>query len=60
MNTVVIPNIRRIINERGLKQYAVCVKPRFSLASFILYPIPIQFTSFLYLYYNSKILICKY
>ncbi len=34
MNTVVIPNIRRIINERGLKQYAVAEKAGYTKQQF--------------------------
>ncbi len=34
MNTVVIPNIRRIINERGLKQYAVAKKAGYTKQQF--------------------------
>ena len=34
MSTVVIPNIRRIINERGLKQCAVAEKAGYSRQQF--------------------------
>ncbi len=34
MNTVVIPNIRRIIDERGLKQYAVAEKAGYTKQQF--------------------------
>ena len=34
MSTVVVPNIRRIINERGLKQYAVAEKAGYTKNQF--------------------------
>ena len=34
METAVIPNIRRIINERGLKQYVVAEKAGYSKQQF--------------------------
>ncbi|WP_297642810.1 helix-turn-helix transcriptional regulator [uncultured Bacteroides sp.] len=34
LNTVVIPNIRRIIDERGLKQYAVAEKAGYTKQQF--------------------------
>lgn len=34
MNTAVVPNIRRIINERGLKQYAVAEKAGYTKQQF--------------------------
>ncbi len=34
MNTAVIPNVRRIINERGLKQCAVAEKAGYSVQQF--------------------------
>lgn len=34
MNAVVIPNVRRIINERGLKQCAVAEKAGYSRQQF--------------------------
>lgn len=34
LNTVVVPNIRRIIRERGLKQYAVAEKAGYTKQQF--------------------------
>lgn len=34
MNTVVIPNIRKIIDERGLKQYSVAKKAGYTKQQF--------------------------
>lgn len=34
LNTVVVPNIRRIINERGLKQYAVAERAGYTKQQF--------------------------
>lgn len=34
LNTAVIPNIRRIINERGMKQYAVAEKAGYTKQQF--------------------------